>query len=218
MKLLFKFLVPLVPIANLAVTVQGLMACFYPEHAISQTFIKEANDVLMFELVLMHSGVFWALRKEMAKTRIKEIIFTLLLFATYGLFVLPLALSTPWIGTSYLLYSLSRLIVSEKNHWLMETAFFKKGLAKGAHSAFLSAYAILKLFAVGLGIPILVMLFSKESVSYVNAVKEILPQDHDISGSILVVKSLTLYFTLNLALEVYQVFNKFFKKSKPRTM
>lgn len=193
--------------------IQGLLGIYAPNSEIGQLFIAEAPRIFFFELVVMHSGVFWAQRHDIFKSLWAQNIASWALLVIFGLGILPVALESPWLGFNYITLCLARLFIQDPEPWYVKTDFFKKGIKPKSRNAFIGFVSFIKVLYLGALIPTIVMLFSSESQSYVEVVKKIHPEESDISSTIVFIKSVALYYLIYALYELYLKLP--FKKQKP---
>ncbi len=138
---LIRYLLPLIPISSLTMAAQILYAWLFPTEEISQNFFSTLNDLYLFELIFMHSSLFWQGRHFMLNGNLKkrkrsvpvksstykEILFGLFLFLGYGLFILPMYDKNPLLAWNYIVLNILRFFESNEVPWYVNTSLYKNG-------------------------------------------------------------------------------------------
>jgi hypothetical protein len=226
---IFKYILPIIPVAGLALAAQALYAWLYPSEQISLDFFAVLSDFYVMELVFMHSTVFWKGRyyllngkqkknrpnKDITKiSRIKEIGFALFLFAAYSLFIIPLFQKNSFLAWNYVILNILRFFDTHKEPWYSDYEFYK-AFDLSARPMLVAVIALLKLFVFALLLPLAVSAIPLPDFGLnADVVKSISSNHNDSFGIIILTKSMFFYFT-SMALFDIWLFTKNRKIVRP---
>lgn len=206
---IIRYFIPLIPISSLALAAQALYAWISPAEEISQHFFMIVSDLFVFELVFMHSSVFWLGRhlllngnlkkkknRDPQKTSAwKQFLFGLFLFLVYGFFILPMHNKNPLLTWNYVILNILRFFNSDSPPWYTYTSFFKKYGAPEIIPALIGLEALLKLFYFAMFLPILVALLHLPDLGLnLENMSQYPTNENDGYGIIILTKSMFFYF------------------------
>lgn len=231
---LLRFVLPLLPISSLSLALQALHAWLNPTDPLSRDFFAVLSHLFVFELVFMHSSIFWlgrrsflsgksktnrktALKNESPSrktSKIKEMFFGLFLFCAYGLFILPMIDKNPFLAWNYLILNLLRFVAAEQEPWYAETEFYKKAVNPNARPMMMAVSTMIKLFYFSMALPLFIYALPIPDFGLNREVLKDFPiHQSDPFGLILLTKTMFFYFS---SLFIFDLFLRLYKFRKSR--
>lgn len=204
---------------------QALYAWIYPSEAISQNFFSAVSNLYIFELVFMHSSIFWIGRSFLIKKNTNklnkknvglskksiDILLALFLFIAYSLFIIPMYKQSPLLVWNYISLNILRLFQPNEisSAWYTHTQFYKKWLNEEMQPFILFTESILKIFYFALIIPFAAHLLPLPNLGLNADIAMTFPTDDNSPfGIIILTKAMFLYF---FSLFILDIFNKIYK-------